>query len=108
MSDIQHTPGPWEIKTTLKGKLVREERNAHGEASSYRAYIRKGEPGTAGFQIVCDVDFGYGRKTDEANARLIATAPELLEALEMTRGQWIHSVNAKKCLAVIAKARGDV
>lgn len=30
---------------------------------------------------------------------------ELLEALERSRAQWIHSVNADRCLAAIAKAQ---
>ena len=29
----------------------------------------------------------------------------LLAALERSRGQWIHSVNAEQCLAAIAKAQ---
>lgn len=37
-------------------------------------------------------------------ARIVAAAPELLEALRQSRAQWIHSVNAEKCLAAIAKA----
>jgi hypothetical protein len=45
--------------------------------------------------------------THTANARLIAAAPELLEALQTSRAQWIHSVNAEQCLSAIAKATGD-
>jgi hypothetical protein len=43
----------------------------------------------------------------EETARLLAAAPDLLEALEACRGQWIHSVNAERCLSAIAKATGD-
>ncbi len=43
---------------------------ANGEADTYCASIKD----------VCRLEFGYGRKTDEANARLIAAAPDLLEA----------------------------
>lgn len=39
-----------------------------------------------------------------AHAHLIEATPELFEALTMCRGQWIHSVNAERCLAAIAKA----
>lgn len=37
---------------------------------------------------------------------LLAAAPDLLAALTITRGQWIHSVNADLCLAALAKAEG--
>lgn len=30
------------------------------------------------------------------------------KCLEMTRGQWIHSVNAKECLAVLAALGGSL
>lgn len=37
---------------------------------------------------------------------LIKLNSELLEMLEKTRGQWIHSVHAEECLGAIAKAKG--
>lgn len=37
--------------------------------------------------------------------QLLAQRDELLEALERSRAQWIHSVNAEQCLAAIAKAQ---
>ena len=37
--------------------------------------------------------------------QLLAQRDELLEALERSRAQWIHSVNADRCLAAIAKAQ---
>lgn len=36
--------------------------------------------------------------------QLLAQRDELLAALERSRAQWIHSVNAEQCLAAIAKA----
>jgi hypothetical protein len=38
--------------------------------------------------------------------RLHALNGELLEALQRSRAQWIHSVNAAFCLAAIARAEG--
>jgi hypothetical protein len=38
--------------------------------------------------------------------RLHALNGELLGALQRSRAQWIHSVNAEFCLAAIAKAKG--
>jgi hypothetical protein len=42
----------------------------------------------------------------EAVRRLHALNRELLEALQRSRAQWIHSVNAEFCLAAIAKVEG--
>jgi hypothetical protein len=39
--------------------------------------------------------------------RLHALNGELLEALQRSRAQWIHSVNAEFCLAAIARAEGQ-
>ena len=44
----------------------------------------------------------------EANARLIAAAPELLEALEELLAEtWINGAFADKARAAIAKAKGE-
>lgn len=60
-----HTPGPWEVC----GQFVRTP-------------FRHGEPGAAGLMIA-DVRFGiWPPAQHEANARLIAAAPALLEALK--------------------------
>jgi hypothetical protein len=40
--------------------------------------------------------------------RLHALNGELLEALQRSRAQWFHSVNAEFCLAAIARAEGKV
>jgi hypothetical protein len=82
-SVMQHTPGPW------KFALFEHEPN--------EAFVQW----RAGFAAV------HGSRAGrETNARLIAAAPDLLAALELTRGQWIHSKNAPACLAAIANARG--
>lgn len=73
------TPGaPWEINTA-NGRLpiVRVRKMPHGEADTYTATIR-----TVSGEHVCVLDFGYGSKSDEAHARLIAAAPQLLSALK--------------------------
>ena len=41
----------------------------------------------------------------EAFKEVAAERDALLEALERSRAQWIHSVNAEQCLAAIAKAQ---
>lgn len=60
----KHTPGPWEVC----GQFVRTP-------------FRHGEPDAAGL-MVADVRFGiWPPEQHAANARLIAAAPALLEAL---------------------------
>ena len=52
-----HTPGPW--------------------SNDYGVEIRAGE-----FRPICGMRFPFDSEQNQANARLIAAAPELLEALE--------------------------
>lgn len=66
MSESKHTPGPWRIFETDHGSKI----------------IGIGSEDGAG---VADAGFGlWGGDSDEAraNARLVAAAPELLEALK--------------------------
>lgn len=86
----QHTPGPW---------LVRKTGGA-------------GWPEQRGFAIDFNeaqeqvVDFVY----EEADAYLIAAAPELLAALELCAGLAAHRMTDdewRQVQATIAKARGE-
>lgn len=72
----KHTPGPWKIFSK------REHQEHKGEAPIRRIKIYK--ESSAPYTFICDLDFGYGRKEDEANAQLIAKAPEMFEALKET------------------------
>jgi len=79
----EHTALPWELNT-LNGRIpaIREIKSSCGEASRYQAtIIVEGDPP---FNFVCELDFGYGKPEDEANARFIVTAcnchADLLEA----------------------------
>lgn len=87
----KHTPGPWEIERYSDG-LIQIVGNAR--------IVSDDE------EIVTTVVEAVARG-DEANARLIAAAPELLEALQavidygsMTGAEWV----AEQALAAIAKA----
>jgi hypothetical protein len=64
MTNSPHTPGPWSYN--------RDEGGMHGHVISTGDYI------------ICELpDAGDGASPDtEANARMIAAAPEMLEALE--------------------------
>lgn len=104
MNEFKGTPGPWEIKP--------EEVD--------RPYIRiRGTRLGGRFKVanVLSPDY-YGvhhREADEtrANARLIAAAPELLEALTTTLdeiGHWLSQQKPglkEKIDSVVAKALGE-
>ena len=65
-----HTPGPWSIKETKDGMTIRGDRRRLEIVS----LIHEG-----GEQVIVGKHTGLDCLTD-ANARLIAAAPELLEA----------------------------
>lgn len=109
-----HTPGPWELQ-------LRERKRPHGEASTVEGSLRRS--GAMPVEIVARVDFGYGRAVDEANARLIAAAPDLLLLVEeLAKGPALHACDTRgerndarnqwllglreKAKAAIAKATG--
>lgn len=104
MNEFKGTPGPWEIKP--------EEVD--------RPYIRiRGTRLGGRFKVANvlspDYDGVHHREADEtrANARLIAAAPELLEALTTTLdeiGHWLSQQNPglkEKIDSVVAKALGE-
>ena len=88
----KHTPGPWEH--TGQGDIVGKEDNGYG----------------LGYVDVCSVYLRTVRGRTKANARLIAAAPELLDAIKYCR-RALELANATGDLAVldaaIAKATGD-
>lgn len=94
---MAHTPGPWRIKKYSYGFWVVSD-----EKRENITWI--GHP-------------SYPPRDNEANARLIATAPELLEALESTI-EWIDSAwpdvksldweDWRQTVSkIVAKARGE-
>lgn len=119
-----HTPSPWEFPED-------QERTASGELryfphifigpvmryssgdGSHRARLVINE-GPDPEQVAKRSGFGTSMRTAEANARLIAAAPDLLEALEMVLASaHPHPVDHKAMTraweigrAAIAKARG--
>lgn len=72
----KHTPGPWHVA-----------RGLYGDEDGCTVWGPKGDEG--GSPKVCNVDGVY---SPEADARLIAAAPELLAALESASG---YLLNAK-------------
>jgi hypothetical protein len=101
MTDSKHTPGPW------TGVL-------HGEMRTgwrISPYDRLSDP--------VPVAHVYGHRDNEescANARLIAAAPALLEALEaathileaqIASGKSFHNLTVGNARAAIARAKGE-
>lgn len=108
-----HTPGPWRLKTTgnmgncvegLSGRPVDEYDDGFRVVAMFQA---------------CTASTQYAEEDANAaaNGRLIAAAPELLEALEVAAerecSSWCaesvgeHTKACKRNRAAIAKARGD-
>jgi len=112
MSDHSHTPGPWEVVL-----------DDDGESSQVAFVIRMGShlDGANGWEPQHRIEYGVSAREEsptqfdeaEANANLIAAAPDLLSALARAE-QAIHSeycsgVCHPECIAVaaaIAKAEG--
>ena len=93
---LKHTPGPWVI---------------HGNFTEIHPHD---DPD--GNQVIADVDPDCEMSNREANARLIAAAPDLLEALEAMVTTWEgprelaairFAQNVIAARAAIAKARGE-
>lgn len=100
MNEPQHTPGPWIASTPPSSSLVTRQIRA--------------EDGTHIADLGCPMEARAGIRQDIANARLIASAPDLLEALlvlTLTPGILAHiEAHDPKALnqarAAIAQAEG--
>lgn len=67
MSEMKHTPGPWAMPDSGQGRISKVKANG----------------GWDGLIATADCgDYARSRSEGLANARLIAAAPELLEALQ--------------------------
>lgn len=112
----KHTPGPWVIwedHAAIYAGPVKE--NLPHTISGYRKEICECDPDGAldGFS---DEDDIAEQEEVIANARLIASSPDLLEALESLLGaEWMvshdwggdRSLVIKQAQAAIAKAKGE-
>lgn len=95
MTQFKGTPGPWRV-SEKRGDLIdiRHENN---------------EPGAMSLNLAQVVARQSWLKEAEANARLIAAAPELLEALQMIMNGdfYMPKESADAARAAIAKAKGE-
>jgi hypothetical protein len=96
MSDVKHTPGPWGIEQTENHNWIGPLRN-----KSHKVW-----------EIVCSTERGPLKpdalERSDANAHLIAAAPDLLEACKAALWAGIKDIDGEPDLvrAAIAKAEG--
>jgi len=101
-----HTPGPWHAGIG----------NGEGSIFSDSGRTRLEDGGTTLYPI-CSYNRGWNADEDAANARLVAAAPDLLEALRATlrclewheqrHGVGMDAKAVKDAYAAIAKAIGE-
>jgi hypothetical protein len=96
-----HTPGPWGIAPGFES------------TSQYRNHWRvtaKSPHVNGKMQTVCELNGPWDEENYKANAKLIAAAPELLEAAELAEAAWTGngdmSTAIDALLLAIAKAKG--
>lgn len=93
----KHTPGPWEVGFYLTTEAFRA-------IMEHRAVMR---PDGA---LLC-VTGPSGDADSDADARLMAASPKLLEALKglvaCSHGEGVECVHYKRAHAAIAKAEGE-
>lgn len=101
----KYTPGPWIGIDPKTGKF----RDTPWDAVNERVSSSMAAPIKAGRATVALVVMAGGENEDEldANACLIAAAPELLEALEELVAEFGVCGLTEKARAVIAKATGE-
>jgi hypothetical protein len=87
----KHTPGPWVVRG----------------ADTYRWQIEHGEVKTATVVARITTPRKGGAEASDANAHLIAAAPDMLEALEAAIGYIPDADLAERARAAIRKARGE-
>jgi len=104
MSDTKWTPGPWVLET------VKTSVGVCHKVGPFPAKREDDKPRHACLYADYPSDFNPADQALLANARLIAAAPDLYEALQacidygsMTGAEWV----VEKARASLAKARGE-
>ena len=96
---MNHTPGPWET------------REIAGNGANIPARMEIVAPEGEGAKKLIANIYGFSLPMGRANARLIAAAPELYEALVDLLGFLFHGKKDRQAIlratAAIAKARGE-
>lgn len=111
----KHTPAPWQVRYLKKTKPMYSLDEDDESPPEFFVEAKKLDPSHPyNIEIMGD-DYGselYPSEMREADAHLIAAAPELLEALqELMNEPLVHKAMTNgaflKCRAAIAKARGE-
>jgi hypothetical protein len=100
-----YTPGPWQAKGDYTvSDAVTIIANVDGESFSDGATTH-----TYDFIATCEDEYGERLPNAQANARLIAAAPDLYAALEhvLTSALSLPRFASAEGWAALAKARGD-
>lgn len=85
----KHTPGPWHV---VEGKLSKSALEVHADS-----------------RAICELWRRGNAKTELANARLIAAAPEMLEALRLIENEdMVVPADREIIKAAIAMATGEL
>ena len=95
MKTHTHTQGPWHVGAG----------NGEGSIFADNGRTRLGIGGTTLYSIA-QITRGWNEAEDEANARLIAAAPEMFEALQSLTHPMASDEDLQNALAVIAKVKG--
>nr|DAF30630.1 MAG TPA: hypothetical protein [Caudoviricetes sp.] len=93
MTQFKGTPGPWYCESNSRaiGPLIQDDDDQCFHMIEHVAYVE--------YQLNEDIQ--------HSNARLIAAAPELLEALQDLQARTCIYVNTSKAEAAINKATGE-
>lgn len=107
--NTKHTPGPWVAEMRYINDIPGNARVEVMAGSKHEDHMNSAVASVCYSHTPCR--FYIDDKDEaEANARLIAAAPDLLEALEgfvAEFGDKAVNANVKKARAAIAKATGD-
>lgn len=104
----KHTPGPWFVEQNEKTPIYVSPVARHEQIAICNVMVIDEDP---------DDDSGEWFNGDQtkANARLIAAAPDLLEALELMASDYMRKdglgfdlIASSMMFKAIAKARGEV
>ena len=97
-----HTPGPWQQRDDMTSEgWVTIIGNVDGEIDADGCTFHSYD-----VIAVCEDEYGERLPNVSANARLIAAAPELLEACQAVAASGMRNAAYDACVAAIAKARG--